>query len=194
MIEKKRWPHAEAWAVACELCADLAAEASRFLICGSLRREKPLVGDIEIVFVPRTGPMRSSEDLFETVREVSLVDLFLGRLLAEGVIERRRNVNGSAMWGDSNKLATHLASGIPVDFFATTEDAWWNYVVCRTGGAESNKRIASEAKARGWKWAMTGPGFVRRTGPDRGRIIPMRSEREVFEFVKLPYLPAAERP
>ena len=37
------------------------------------------------------------------------------------------------------------ASGIPVDFFATTEEAWFNYLVCRTGPAELNTRIASAA-------------------------------------------------
>jgi DNA polymerase/3'-5' exonuclease PolX len=88
----------------------------------------------------------------------------------------------------------HVASGIPVDLFATTEACWHNYLVCRTGPAESNIRIAAAAKARGWKWNPYGEGFSRGgplAGPEEARAL--RSEREVFEFVGLPYTEPEER-
>lgn len=51
-------------------------------------------------------------------------------------------------WGDKNKLAIHIPSGIHVDFFATTERAWHNYLVCRTGGAENNIAISTAAQKK----------------------------------------------
>lgn len=51
------------------------------------------------------------------------------------------------MWGEKNKLAVHVRTGIPVDFFAATEANWWNYLVCRTGGEQNNIAIASHLSA-----------------------------------------------
>ncbi len=84
------------------------------------------------------------------------------------------------MWGEKNKLAVHVASGVPVDLFAATEANWFNYLVCRTGPGESNIAIASAAKAMGWQWHPYGTGFSRPVGlGTEGRAVA--SEREVFE-------------
>lgn len=193
MSDKRKWPRGEALALAEELQCWLEPVCERVLICGSIRREKREVGDIELVYIPRMQ-VGAAMDFFTPARPVSVVEGLFDELLTAGRIAKRLNVNGTHTWGQSNKLATHCGSGIAVDFFATNGSAWWNYVVCRTGGAVSNTRIASEAKARGWMWHPTGEGFERRTGPDTGRVVPMRSEREVFEFVRLPYLEPKDRP
>jgi DNA polymerase/3'-5' exonuclease PolX len=92
------------------------------------------------------------------------------------------------MWGNSNKYATHVRSGIPIDFFRTCETSWFNYLVCRTGPGASNSNIATRAREKGWKWHPYGSGF------SRGREMRvMASEREVFEFVGLPYLEPRQR-
>jgi DNA polymerase/3'-5' exonuclease PolX len=77
----------------------------------------------------------------------------------------------------------HVASGIPADLFAATRENWWNYLVCRTGPADSNMRICMGAQARGWKWNPYGAGF---SDPE-GNVRVMDSERAVFDFVGLPY-------
>ena len=84
----------------------------------------------------------------------------------------------------------HVPSGIPVDLFATTEACWFNYLVCRTGGADNNLAICFAAQRAGWKWTPYGPGFTRGSG----EVHLVRSEREVFEFVGLPYLEPEQRP
>ena len=53
MSEKRRWPLADARAVAERWLAMLAPVCERVQIAGSARREKPEVGDIELVYVPR---------------------------------------------------------------------------------------------------------------------------------------------
>jgi DNA polymerase/3'-5' exonuclease PolX len=186
MSTKQKYPRAEALKVAKQMCVSLVDISDRLVVAGSLRRRKLAVGDVEILYVSKL--VSQTVDFFTTA-SVPAVDLMLADLIGKGIIARRKNVNGSEMWGAKNKLAVHVASGIPVDFFAATEANWFNYLVCRTGGAENNTLIASAAQAKGWKWNPYGAGFT----DDQGRLVPVRSEREVFELVGLPYQEPWER-
>lgn len=96
------------------------------------------------------------------------------------------------MWGAQNKLARHVASGVPIDFFTTTAANFWNYLVCRTGGARTNVAICNAAIKKGWKWNPYGEGFSRAAGLGR-EVHAVASEREVFEFVGLDYLEPGDR-
>lgn len=187
-MSKTKFPREAALAVARELVAGLRphCEPERLIVAGSLRRRKKEVGDVEILYVPKMLPVM--DGLFDIKHEPA-TDIPMVRWLGTGVLAMRENVNGSAIWGLKNKLARHAASGIPVDFFATTEAAWFNYLVCRTGGMESNIRIASAAKDKGWQWNPYGAGFT----DHRGEIVPVKSERDVFELVGLEYLEPWER-
>lgn len=184
---KPRFAAHEALAVARELCAALKPVCERLIVAGSMRRRRLTVGDVEILFVPKMVEVPG--DLF-TRAHASLADDAIERLIAAGVIEKRRNVNGGETWGAKNKLARHVASGLPVDLFAATEANWWNYLVCRTGPAESNVAIASAARRMGWQWHPYGRGF---SNLKTGEHAAACSERDVFEFVGLPYREPWER-
>lgn len=178
---KRRWPRAEAIAVARELCQVMQPVCTRLVVAGSLRRRKQDVGDVEILFVPLI--QKRLVDLLEA--DVNLAERAIANLLKEGKLTKRPSIAGWTSWGPQNKLAVHAASGIGVDLFATTEECWFNYLVCRTGSQESNERIASTAQRRGWKWNPTGVGF---TKLENGEIFRVKSEEDVFRFVGLPYL------
>jgi len=185
-----RWPRAEAVAVARHVCRQLAPVCTRLIVAGSLRRRRAEVGDVEILYIPKFQTEQA--DMFATT-QANLVDRVLGGMLASGEFAKRPNCNGGFAWGEKNKLALHR-SGIPVDLFTASESNWWNYLVCRTGGAESNIRIAQAAIQRGWKWNPYGDGFSRGgalAGPAESHTV--HSEREVFEFVGLPYLEPWQR-
>lgn len=192
-MSKRKWPHAEATEVAEKIVAALEPACESIIIAGSLRRRKPLVGDVEIVFVPKIFAGRAT-DLFAAPSNESCADVILGDMLKTGLLAKRQNVKGSQMWGPQNKLAVHVPTGIPVDLFVTNAESWWNYLVCRTGGAESNIAIAAAAKRRGWKWNPYGSGFSR-GGPLAGEeeIHLVTSERDVFEFAGLRYLEPEQR-
>lgn len=185
-MSKTKYPRAEALKVAKELCDALKMFTVRLIVAGSLRRRKLEVGDVEILYIPRFE-LRTLD--FFAQANVNLADEVLSCLLQKEVIRQRTNVKGSVMWGEKNKLAAHVASGIPVDFFAATQENWFNYLVCRTGGADNNLAIASAAQAKGWKWNPYGVGFT----DERGQIVPVFSERDVFELVGLPYREPWER-
>lgn len=188
LSDKPKFPRADAIAAAKEILEHFFSV--RVIIAGSLRRRKPMVGDIEIVYIPAIDRVPDNSDLFQT-KEITLnrTDESIDAMLKSGLLARRSNVLGSTTWGDKNKLALHVASGIPVDFFATTERAWFNYLVCRTGGAENNVAIATAAHKKGWQWHPYSFGFT----DDQGRPVHVTSEREVFESVGLPYLEPWER-
>ena len=156
------------------------------IAAGSFRRLKPECGDLEILYIPRHG-LANTGGLFD--EPANLADLAIDRLERLGVLARRTNVNGSEMFGEKNKLMVHVATGLPVDLFATGPESWFNYLVCRTGGAESNKAVAMAAQRLGWTWNPYGPGFSRRPefeGRERRHVVT--AERDVFDFVNLPYL------
>jgi DNA polymerase/3'-5' exonuclease PolX len=185
--DKPRFPRAIGMQVAAELCAALKPACERLIVAGSLRRQKPTVGDIEILYIGKAAPHRVAEDFFATYT-ANLADEVIEALERAGIVERRTNVKGSQMYGPKNKLMRHKATGLPVDFFAATESNWWNYLVCRTGPADSNTRICMAAQDKGWKWNPYGAGFSRGS-----ELVPMASEEEVFAFVGLPHAQPKDR-
>lgn len=186
---KSRYPRADAIAVARELCSALSPACEKLIVGGSLRRRKQEVGDVEIIYIPATQTVKS-RDLFATDTKVNLVDVAIADLERRYVLGRRRNANGSEVFGAKNKLMIHKLSGIPVDLFSARPGNWWNTVVCRTGGAENNRQIAIRAGDLGYQWNPYGAGFTRL---EDGAIFPMKSERAVFDFLGLLYLEPWDR-
>lgn len=185
--DKKRFPNALAAGVAAAICSRLEPACERIIVAGSLRRNRPLVGDVEIVYISKWESRPSPDDMFSTTETCLVTEIILA-LENRHVLERRKNSRGSVMFGPKNKLMRHIPTGLPVDFFATTIENWWNYLVCRTGPAESNIRIAAAAKSKGWQWNPYGAGF------SKGEQVEiMNSEADVFSFVGLPFLNPEQR-
>lgn len=204
---KMKFPREVALAVARDLISllDVHCEIKEgfmtwLTVAGSLRRKMEFVSDIELVYAPKTGPVQ--DGLF--VKQGNMFDAQLELMICDRVIAMRPNVNGHFTWGPRNKLAVHCASGIPLDFFATTVPCFWNYLVCRTGGKESNMQIAMSAQQRGLKWTPYHSGFevtdaaqanraLNRDDLRCGSHVVVKCERDVFTFAGLPYLEPRER-
>lgn len=184
---KQKFPRAVALAVAAELCRELRPYTARLIVAGSLRRRKAEVGDVEILFVPRFLEYR--DGLFETGFG-NLAEGAIKRLLLLDLIRPRLNVKGRRAWGPENKLAVHVASGVPVDFFQASARNWWTLLVNRTGSKENNERICNAAIARGLKWNPYRGFEDRRSG--ELLFIP-DSEQSVFARAGLPWLEPWER-
>jgi DNA polymerase (family 10) len=185
--EKKRWTLDFAYAVALEIVDALHGSCERIAIAGSLRRRKPDVGDVEILYIPKFQTMR--DGLFD-MAQIDIAERCIDNMLACGFLRKRPSIKGTFAWGEKNKLGIHAASGMPVDLFATTEDCWHNYMVCRTGPKASNQRIAITAQKQNHTWHPYGTGFESNL---TGQTFAMHSEEEVFAFVGLPYAPPEKR-
>lgn len=177
---KTRFPRDIALAAAYELKNALAPFCHRIEIAGSLRRGKPEVGDIELLFVPIL--YERPEGLFDT-KIVDVCSEVVEKLLADGVLAKRPNVNGHFTWGARNKLAIHVASGIPVDLFGTNEENWWVSLVIRTGSKETNLALTTGANKQGASLMAYGCGV--KWSDDT--ITPATSEAHVFEMCGVSY-------
>ena len=196
---KIKFPAADASSLALELMMptghNLGAACSQWDIAGSIRRNKPLVGDIEIIFVPvvREEPPPQLElgmGLPTSTVTVSSMDEKLNELLRKGILAMRLSVTGSGMCGPLVKLLVHIPTGIPIDFFACSAEGWWTTLVSRTGGKASNTELAWRANRLGFTWNPGGVGFTRLVD---GAEFPILSEEEAFRFVGMPYLPPEQR-
>jgi DNA polymerase/3'-5' exonuclease PolX len=187
---KRQWDAGLARAVANGLVELLEPYCLAGMLCaaGSLRRGRATVGDVEICYVSRTGPVRKPGEMFES--PCLLADAFIQHLLG-GKLEPRVSRDGITTWGDKNKLALHKATGLPVDLFREPDAAdWWRTLVIRTGPKDLNLRLIAGAERQGLRLHAYGPGFTRR---ETGEIVPCRSERKVFELCGLEYLEPQER-
>ena len=178
-MEKTRCPLSRAEEIANEVVKLLEPGCERAVIAGSIRRRKPEVGDIEILAIPKYGGLSC---------HVNLLDQEIIDLMHANILGYRLNKRGSRVYGPKNKLMVHVPSGIGVDIFSTDEECWPVALVVRTGGAETNRRIAMAAIRKGWHLQAYGAGF---STPD-GDIV-CKSERDVFELVDLSYLEPWER-
>jgi DNA polymerase/3'-5' exonuclease PolX len=189
----KRFELAMAMKLAKRFLATLRPCCSRIEIVGSIRRRKPFVKDVELLIESLPGSIKDPNDFFDHSIKRLAATIALDRLLKEGIIVKRPNVKGHLSWGDENKLALHVESGMPVDFFFTTEEKWFNALVVRTGPKQSNQGIAQAAINKGWHWHAYGDGFTRNEGAhsiDRHRV---ESEADCFHFVNLPCLAPEKR-
>src|SRR5262245_56308348 len=109
---KQRWPREAAEAVADELMAALEPHCETLLVCGSIRRLRPTVGDIELVFISRTGTKPDPADLFGQPIPADFAADKVNNLVSEGVISKRVRTDGALTWGAQNKLALHNESKI----------------------------------------------------------------------------------
>src|SRR5690349_16533880 len=113
--EKPKYPRAEALEVAREMVGALRVWTRRIIVAGSLRRRKEMVGDVEILFIPklievkeeRQGELMACDE--PKPKMIDLAGRILGLLTHASVISPRASVRGAFTWGDKNKLARHVA-------------------------------------------------------------------------------------
>jgi DNA polymerase/3'-5' exonuclease PolX len=208
MSDKVKYPREEAMEVARWLCKPIKplcaaitdhlahvklSSTTLLKVCGSLRRGKDQVGDVEMVFVSREREVEESQPglfgEFKTVKQLPVVLDLLDVMVKRGLLTKRLKENGQSTWGQWNRLAVHTHSGIPVDFFRTTFENWWMTVVIRTGPKDFNLRLIESANKRGFDVHAYGT-FTRKSD---GTVVPVNSEREVFDLAGLPWLPPEER-
>ncbi|MBA7606563.1 hypothetical protein ES703_13713 [subsurface metagenome] len=167
----------KAKAIAEKIKALLAPSCERITVAGSIRRQKPDVGDIELLVIPRY------------VAGVDMLDAKIQTLIQLDVLDYRLNKWGSRVYGPKNKLLRHVESGIGVDIFSTTAECWPVALVVRTGGKISNMEIATRALERGLRFHAYGRGFTRADGSE----LICQSEADVFRAVGLAYREPWER-
>ncbi|KXK56265.1 MAG: hypothetical protein UZ05_CHB002000278 [Chlorobi bacterium OLB5] len=155
----------EAKPIADKLKALLEPYCERIEIAGSIRREKEIVKDIEIVLIPK-----NANKLF------NVLGLHLLKLKRD--FQYIKN-------GDKYKQFYYM--GIKVDLFVAHPDNWGYIFAIRTGSAEySHNVLASGWVKKGFKGV---DGFLTR----KGEIIPVKEEIDLFKIIGEEYISPKER-
>jgi DNA polymerase/3'-5' exonuclease PolX len=138
---------ARAEEVAIGLVATLGLGCERIEIAGSVRRQMPSVGDIELVAVPRVHAETHREGLFEerTV-EVDNLQIVVDSLLLEGMLASHPT---DPKRGPRYSKLLHVASGLQLDLFSARPSTFGLILAIRTGPASYSRWLVTEARDRG---------------------------------------------
>ena len=144
----------------------LQTHCERINIAGSIRREKPEVKDIEIVYVPK----KNQKDLIAIFQIVNAWPKVKGQPLGKYT---QRII--PALIGEGETIA--------LDLFQASRDNWGLQLAIRTGPAEySHKMLA--ARWCGMKYQSRG-GILYSLAT--GKAEPMREEKDLFDFLNIPF-------
>lgn len=152
----------------------LAPYCHRIEVAGSVRRKKPVVGDIEIVCIPR---VEERVDLYGRVYDIrNLLDVCLNGLVAGG-----RLLNPTKNGAKFKQFGIPAVPGLQLDLFITTWECWGVIYAIRTGSAEFSHRLVTQRAAGGLlpDDLMVRDGRVWRNGI----ALPTPEERDVFELI-----------
>ena len=176
MSEAAKLPHDIVLAVAENITATLKTYCHRIAIAGSLRRECSLVGDIELVVIPKLPVNLFGEPLLDTPTEL---DDFLETHAVNFVKNGR-------------KYKQFSYGQFSVDLFLQPDPATWgmNYTI-RTGSADFTRWLVTKRSQGG---AM--PSGMRcseaRLWRD-GVKLDTPEEEDVFDAIGLDFIPPPER-
>ena len=152
--------------------SELEPFCNKIEIAGSIRREKPLVKDIEIVCIPKRD---IQSVLFKD-------DLNLISSVSQGfqkVVHQWEKVRGDS---DGKYTQRVLPQGIKLDLFMAHEENWGLILAVRTGSAEFSR------KGLGRTWCKLGYKSIDGMLHLRGKAIPIREEEYLFNLLGLPFI------
>lgn len=163
----------------------LAPFCHRIEVAGSIRRERPDVGDIDIVCIPKT---EDSRDLFGAV--TTHRNLLLEFLQA---YVREKNPSDSKITppyfiSGGERAGNQVLLQLPkcqLDLWFSTEETFATRLLCRTGSKEHNIWLAERAQTRDCIW-RTYEGLEGTThGFPNGEIMRFKTETEIYAALGL---------
>src|SRR5579872_892171 len=122
----------------------------KYEVCGSIRRRKPQVGDIDIVAIPK---------LYYNIGEETLSN-FIKKIDPKGISEAEKlGKSGVKRFLDGDLIKRFEFKGMSVDLYLADEKTFGTLVLIRTGSKEHNIKLTSIAKERGLKLFASGKGL-----------------------------------
>jgi len=185
MTTKTRFPLRLAQLTAIQIVADLEPYCKRLVVAGSIRRMKPDVGDIELVYIPHVEIRGQTSMLDYPPAETNLALEYLMRLASpRKLLAVRMNKNGVPIGvGPFNQYFVHLPSGIPLDCFTADIETWGMKLLVRTGPADFCKRVMSRFLELGMRGHAYGG-----VHDAQGTLINCPDELTVFNLLRWEYI------
>jgi DNA polymerase/3'-5' exonuclease PolX len=153
--------------------SQLTPYCEKIKICGSIRRHKAEVNDIDIVCLPKTEPVK---DLFGMVTEHRRMNGFIS------AINAMEKVKGDP----DGKYTQRLLEGVKVEIAMAHPDNYGNLVLIRTGNAAFSQWFMNEVLKRGYNQR---DGFLYK----RDQMISVPDEIVYFKTIGIPYVQPEKR-
>ncbi len=172
----------QAAGIAQDIITHVRPSMTRIEVAGSIRRRKPIVGDIELVALPK-----------DRERMVALL-ADVGQFIKPGV-------PGVIPWDpnpEAKYLRMRLPSGANLDVFIASELNWGGLYLMRTGGAVGPDGSSFMGFVPGmfarWK-KLSGGGRMTGAQPTttEGVQLPLREEQDFFDLLGMDFVPPEER-
>lgn len=160
------------------IAAELLPWCDEIAIAGSIRRERPVVNDIDLVILPKPGKL----------------DLIKGRCLLRGhvVTDGEQNSIYRYRLSDGTELQLDLFfARLPQrDLLAYEPTNFGSLLLCRTGSKEHNIFLVEHAKRMGLVWRPYAGVF-----DAEGKCLAAETEAEIFRALDLEFIapPMRER-
>ena len=170
MSTGSRIPLAEALDIAANTLAILRPHCHKADLAGSIRRQSPTIGDLEIVCLPDRSPLESTP-------------LFTGGFAQ--AVGQWPGIKGSP---DGKYTQRLFPCGLKLDLFMPPPDGYGLILAIRTGSADwSHLRLATAWKRAGFH---SEGGLLRR---EDGSVVHCRTERELFDVIGLAWVEPQDR-
>ena len=154
------------------IVGELAPMCTRIEIAGSIRRRKPMVGDIDLVIEPKPGQLRGIKQRCLQGGPMVMADGELNYLL---------------MMVGNIQLDIFFARPAVPDLLDPRPPNFGSILLCRTGSKEHNIWLISQAKANGCAW-LPYEGVMK-----NGRIIAAETEQDSFKEIWINYVKPEHR-
>ena len=175
MADAEKRPLAQMHNWAHLLCLALAPHCERVEIAGSIRRQKDMIGDIEIVLIPKPY-------------EVGLFESGIA-----SVINKFKKIKGELPCKYTQRV---LENGTKIDFFIADKCNWGTVFAVRTGSADySFKVLASKWSKMGYA-SENGRLYPKNAKGDPDTTVPGKcfaEEKDLFEFLQIDYVEPKDR-
>ena len=213
-----RRPLAEALRLAEDLADELAPYCDRIEVAGSIRRRVPLIGDLELVAIPRFGDAMMQTNLFGAPRQLGEAENALksyidAEMVATGRVEplkpNTRAHVPDPTWsrkGTARYWRLFLPrESMQLDFFLPDVDTWGVIYMQRTGSPDFARAVVMRwaqvsGGGRSWKGRLhppvragEAPYCVDDQGKPLGPPLDTPTERSVFEAVGLRWVAPTAR-
>lgn len=167
---KAKIPLAEAYTRARDIEEALMPYCSQIAIAGSIRRQRPTVGDIEIVCIP--------------ARPVEYTPLFMDAF-SRTVCDLGDLLKGTP---GGRYCQVRLPQGLCLDLFMAKPETWGYILALRTGSAEYMQAVARTWKRKGFEGRK---GMMWHTRQERHIATP--TEEYFFRLIGVEFRPPQDR-
>lgn len=122
----------------------------KFIVCGSIRRERPEVNDIDIVAIIKSKYKFGEESLSDTIRKLDPTGPNDARLAGK---------QGASRFLDGIDIKRFQYKGISIDIYLAKPEEYETLMLIRTGSKEHNIRLTKLAISKGMRLYASGKGL-----------------------------------